>query len=144
MATKWECAHYDRDQWRMRIAQGRVTRNGRIATITDEIDPGDRISYDAGDFDEPDADLDYRIINEDPWLLGIDKPGNLLVHRAGKSFRNNLIYQLRYVHEPPFPAAQTIHRLDRDTSGVVLAAKNGGSRTYLFRSVFRRKNPERI
>ena len=55
------------------------------------------------------------------------KPGNLLVHRAGKSFRNNLIYQLRYVHEPPYPFAHAAHRLDRDTS-VVLIAKSSSAR----------------
>jgi RluA family pseudouridine synthase len=86
--------------------------------------PGSTLLYDAGEFDEPPANLDYRIIYEDNWFLGVNKPGNLLVHRAGKSFRNNLTYQLRYNNKPPFPGAHPTHRIDRDTSGIVLVAKN--------------------
>jgi 23S rRNA pseudouridine1911/1915/1917 synthase len=48
----------------------------------------------------------------------------LLVHRAGKSLRNNLVYQLRNVHSPQYPHCNPIQRLDRETSGVVLFAKD--------------------
>jgi 23S rRNA pseudouridine1911/1915/1917 synthase len=116
--------YHDREGWRGRIAAGAVTCNGRVANEGAMVAAGDTISYDAGEFEEPAADLSYRVIYEDEWLLGVDKPGNLLVHRAGRSFRNNLIYQLRFVHVPPCAAAHVIHRLDRDTSGVVLVAKN--------------------
>jgi len=76
------------------------------------------------DFTEPPANLAYKLIFEDEWLLGIDKPGNLLVHHKGKSFRSNLIYHLRFLHNPPFEQAGMISRLDRETSGVVMAAQN--------------------
>lgn len=116
--------YHDKTAWRGRIASGAVACNGRVANADDTVRAGDTISYDAGEFEEPAADLSYRVIYEDEWLIGVDKPGNLLVHRAGKSFRSNLIYQLRFVHVPPYAAAHTVHRLDRDTSGVVLVAKN--------------------
>jgi RluA family pseudouridine synthase len=57
-------------------------------------------------------------------MFCVDKPGNLLVHRAGKSFRNNLVYLLRHVNTPPYPNCHPVHRLDRDTSGVTLFAKD--------------------
>ena len=88
--------YYSREQWLSRIAEGRVRRNGLPATAGETVAPRDRVAYDAGEFEEPAADLGYRIIYEDDWLLGVDKPGNLLVHRAGRSFRNNLMYQLRF------------------------------------------------
>jgi RluA family pseudouridine synthase len=116
--------YYTRDDWLLRLAEGRVTRNGAPVLVSDIVMPREVISYDAGEFEEPAADLNFRIVYEDEWLLGIDKPGNLLVHRAGRSFRNNLIYQLRFVHKPAYPGSHTIHRLDRETSGVVLVAKN--------------------
>ena len=116
--------YYDHQGWQSLISAGKIACNGKAAGDTDTVVPGDTISYDAGEFEEPPADLSYRIIYEDPWFLGIDKPGNLLVHRAGKSFRNNLIYQLRETHVPPYPTAHSIHRLDRETSGVLLVAKN--------------------
>lgn len=117
-----------REGWHACIAAGKITRNGSLARAFESVAAGDVVSYDAGEFEEPAADLAYRIIYEDQWVLGIDKPGNLLVHRAGKSFRHNLIYQLRYVHTPPYAASHTVHRLDRDTSGVVLIAKNTAAR----------------
>jgi RluA family pseudouridine synthase len=126
--------YHSAEEWRGRIAAGSVAHNGRTAQAHDTVAAGDAIAYDAGEFDEPPADLSYRIRYEDEWLLGIDKPGNLLVHRAGRSFRNNLIYQLRSVHVPPYPAAHAVHRLDRDTSGVVLVAKDAATRTMLGRA----------
>lgn len=115
-------------QWVGNIERGSVELDGRRASKHDKVSPGSVLTYDPGDFQEPPADLSYEIIYEDQWFLGISKPGNLLVHRAGKSFRNNLIYQLRNVHDPAFPEAHAAHRLDRDTSGVLLVAKDPAAR----------------
>ncbi len=115
--------YFSREQWMEKISEGRVTLNNGPAITDSFVIGGDTISYDAGEFDEPACNLDYSIIYEDAWFLGVNKPGNLLVHRAGRSFRNNLIYQLRYVHTPAYPDIHATHRLDRDTSGVVLCAK---------------------
>jgi 23S rRNA pseudouridine1911/1915/1917 synthase len=116
--------YHTREEWAARIAEGKIGRNGVALQVSDTVSPRDVVSFDPGEFEEPAANLTYRIIYEDEWLLGIDKPGNLLVHRAGRSVRNNLMYQLRYVHEPAYPAATSVHRLDRDTSGVMLVAKD--------------------
>jgi len=120
--------YHSRDEWVEKIKRGKVMLDERYPQLKEKISPGMMIIYDPGDFEEPPANLDYSIIYEDEWLLGINKPSNLLVHRAGKSFRNNLIYQLRHVHQPPFSTAHTVHRLDRDTSGVILVAKTAKAR----------------
>lgn len=120
--------YHNRDEWEEKIKRGKVMLDERYPQLKERINPGMMIIYDPGDFQEPLANLDYSIIFEDEWFLGINKPANLLVHRAGKSFRNNLIYQLRHVHQPPFSTAHTIHRLDRDTSGVILVAKTAKAR----------------
>ncbi len=120
--------YHSRDEWVEKIKRGKVMLNERYPQLKERINPGMMIVYDPGDFEEPPANLDYSIIFEDEWFLGINKPANLLVHRAGKSFRNNLIYQLRHVHQPPFSTAHTVHRLDRDTSGVILVAKTAKAR----------------
>jgi RluA family pseudouridine synthase len=119
--------YHSREEWCAIVKAGRVLRDGKPLAEDDPVFGGQTISYDAGEFEEPAADLQYRIVYEDEWLLGIDKPGNLLVHRTGKSVRNNLIYQLRWVHVPAFPTAHSVHRLDRDTSGVILVAKDDGA-----------------
>ena len=116
------------ERWLEVIENGSVMLEDRVADAKDTVLPGAIITYDPGEFEEPPANLGYDIIYEDEWFLGIFKPGNLLVHRAGKSFKNNLIYQLRHVHQPSFDDVHAVNRLDRDTSGVVLVAKNSEAR----------------
>lgn len=112
-------------EWRRQMALGRITRNGDLCLVDLPVLAGDAIAFtvDQAEFPEPEADLAFQIIYEDEWLLGINKPGNLLVHRQGRSLTHNLIYQLRHAHQPPYPQAGVVNRLDRETSGVVLVAR---------------------
>ncbi|MBD3393713.1 MAG: RluA family pseudouridine synthase [Chitinivibrionales bacterium] len=112
------------DTWRERIDEGRILCNGSACTSASTVGGGDILSYDMPEFAEPPADMAYEIVYEDTWLLGINKPGNLLVHRSGRSFTSNLMYDIRHVHRPPHPEAHAVNRLDRETSGVVLAARD--------------------
>lgn len=116
--------YLSRDEWTIRIGEDRVTINGIVCDSEKIVSTDDLLSYDMPDFKEPYADLNYKIVYEDDWILAINKPGNLLVHHKGRSFKSNLIYQLRYVHEPKFEDADIINRLDRETSGLVLVSKN--------------------
>lgn len=116
--------YLSKDEWLLRIGESRVKINDIISDENYIVESDDILSYDMPDFKEPDADLNYSIVYEDDWILAINKPGNLLVHHKGRSFKSNLIYQLRYVHEPKFEQADIINRLDRETSGLVLVSKN--------------------
>jgi 23S rRNA pseudouridine1911/1915/1917 synthase len=116
--------YHSHADWVSLINSGKICIDGRTALPQDTIVGKQTVEYDAGEFDEPPADLGYTILYEDQWLLAVNKPGNLLIHRAGRSFRNNLMYQLRSAHVPPYPGAHSIHRLDRNTSGIVLVAKS--------------------
>lgn len=113
-----------KDEWLKRISERRVFCNNKPSDSDTILAAGDSVAYDMPEFSEPPADLSYSIVYEDDWLLGINKPGNLLVHHRGRSFKSNLIYHLRYLHDPPFENAGIINRLDRETSGVVTVAKN--------------------
>jgi RluA family pseudouridine synthase len=116
--------YHERLEWMQMIAEGRVTCGGAVCSSETILSGGMTVTYEPADFDEPPANLDYTVIYEDDWILGINKPGNLLVHRAGKAFCNNLMYQLRHVHNPLYPTANAVSRLDRETSGVIVAAKD--------------------
>lgn len=120
--------YHTRQEWETNIGDGKIQVEDKCINIHFIVKPGITLIYDAGEFDETPANLDYHIIYEDDWFLGVNKPGNLLVHRAGRSFRNNLTYQLRFINDPPFPDAHPIHRIDRDTSGIVLVAKKTEAR----------------
>lgn len=112
------------EEWLLRISESRVKINDIIADVNKIVVTDDVLSYDMPDFKEPEADLNYSIVYEDEWILAVNKPGNLLVHHQGRSFKSNLIYQLRYVHEPKYDDADIINRLDRETSGLVLVSKS--------------------
>ena len=127
-------------QWAERVRAGKIHVNGKRSEETDSVYAEDVVAYDAGDFEEPCADLNYTIDYEDQWILGVNKPGNLLVHRAGRSFRNNLIYQLR---KSMFPQANAVHRLDRETSGMVIVAKNREAMS-CFAEEFRKGNVQKV
>ncbi|MCX7726381.1 MAG: RluA family pseudouridine synthase [Chitinispirillaceae bacterium] len=116
--------YFSREIWLEKIKNNQITIEGRIAKADDFVEAGQIIVYDAGEIQEPEADLNYSVIYEDEYLLAVNKSGNLLVHRAGMAFRNNLMYLLRYIHTPPYPEARSIHRLDRNTSGIILIAKS--------------------
>jgi RluA family pseudouridine synthase len=85
---------------------------------------GDVVSYNLPSFEEPDADTNYKVAYEDEWLLAIEKPGNLLVHKAGRSITKNLVFLLRHASgNPAYAQVHSASRLDRETSGLVLFAK---------------------
>ncbi|WP_420632091.1 RluA family pseudouridine synthase [Candidatus Leptofilum sp.] len=112
------------ETWQARIEAGNVTCNGRIATPQQIVRQGDVVACNLPDPPMPDVNLDYHIVHEDDWLLAVNKPGNLKVHGHGRFIKANLIYHLRHNHTPPYPKATLINRLDRDTSGIVLLARD--------------------
>lgn len=72
-------------------------------------------------FVEPEVPLEYSILHEDETLFVIDKPAGLPMHPTATYHKHTLSYLLkqRYGEDPP----RISHRLDRETSGVVLCTK---------------------
>src|SRR5215472_5466085 len=65
----------------------------------------------------------FEIIHEDEWLLVINKPAGLVCHPTKTDQYSSLISRARlYLGEDSHP--QLINRLDRETSGVTLIAKD--------------------
>jgi 23S rRNA pseudouridine1911/1915/1917 synthase len=111
------------EEWQELVGNGRVFCNDSPCDLATRVRQGDVVACDLPDFTPANINLDYRIIYEDDWLLGVDKPPGLRVHSQGKFVTANLIYHLRYVHEPPYPEAHLVNRLDAQTSGVVVLAR---------------------
>jgi 23S rRNA pseudouridine1911/1915/1917 synthase len=110
--------------WRAWVAQGHVQRNGVVCTPETMVTRGDLVACKLPEWEQPDANLDYQIIYEDEWMLGINKPPNLRVHSGGLFLKMNLMFQLREHHDPPYPNTDLINRLDAYTSGLVLVGKD--------------------
>jgi 23S rRNA pseudouridine1911/1915/1917 synthase len=115
--------YFDREAWAARIAEDRILVDGAVATAGQRLAKGRVLTYRMPDVQEPPADLNWSLVAEDQWFLVANKPGNLLVHKMGKSYTSNLVYLVRNAGNPDWAAADPAHRLDRETSGVVLLAK---------------------
>ena len=108
------------EEWFERINSGEITLNGKPVSPEYILQMHDCIEYHPQDIPEPPARKDYRIIFEDESILVIDKPGNLCVHPSGPFYQNTLWYLLRQ----NYPHIHFVNRLDRETSGLLLAAKS--------------------
>lgn len=106
-------------EWEERIVKGELTVNGSRVDGSYILKLHDVIEYRPGDIEEPPAELDYKIVFEDDTLLIINKPGNLCVHPSGPYFKHTLWYLLK----ERFGDIHLVNRLDRETSGLLIAAK---------------------
>lgn len=77
--------------------------------------------------------LDLKILHEDPALIGIDKPSGMAVH-GGSGVSFGVIEGLRAAR-PQAKFLELVHRLDRDTSGVLLVAKKRSALTEMHRKL---------
>lgn len=114
------------DAWQQKIEAHEVWLNDQLSHPQTVVRQNDAVSCEVGEWQRPFANLNYQIIYQDDWLLAVNKPPFLRVHSKGRFLKDNLIYQLRtpeHGRHPPFPEAQLVNRLDADTSGLVLIAR---------------------
>lgn len=83
-------------------------------------------------FEEPTTPQSFGVLYEDEALMAVDKPAGLPVHPSATYHKNTLTWLLRQRYGPDAP--HIAHRLDRETSGVVVCAKTLDSERALKRS----------
>ncbi|HEX9843899.1 MAG TPA: RluA family pseudouridine synthase [bacterium] len=109
-------------EWETRIQGGHVTVNGKAVTPQHRLETRHRIVYDRPPGPEPEVDARYRVLYEDDALLAVSKSGNIPTSPSGKYWSNCLVHVLQ--RERGLPALRAVHRLDRETSGINLFAKD--------------------
>ncbi|MBM9590269.1 RluA family pseudouridine synthase [Leptospira sp. 201903075] len=121
--------YHDPEEWAFLLGESRVKVQGEVATAQLVLREGDTLTYEPipGRIREPDVDTNYTILRETIEFLFVDKPGNLPMHPAGRYRTQTLLNLLEKV----YPIAIPVHRLDRETSGIVIFAKTEESRTWL-------------
>jgi 23S rRNA pseudouridine955/2504/2580 synthase len=111
-----------------------VRLNGRPAKPDDPIRPGDRVELYIQFEKSPKSPgqslpipADLKAIFEDDQIIVMNKPPGIAVHE-GKAVlkRNSLLGILEASYRPRGIAPRLVHRLDKDTSGVLLVAKDEG------------------
>lgn len=111
-----------RDTWERLVRQGAILVNGQLSQPSQTVRTGDVIEYTVSRLDEPPVATDYRVLLDDGVVLAIDKPADLPCHPAGRFFRNTLWAFLR--RDIGLSAVHFVNRLDRETSGIVLLARD--------------------
>ncbi len=124
--------HYSRTFIQELIRAGAVTIDGKPAKPSTEVHKGETIAVELPDLVESEIeaeDIPLDIIHEDQWLMAINKPADMIVHPARGhqtgTLVNALLYYARDLSDNNGPLRPGIvHRLDRDTSGVILVVKD--------------------
>ncbi|PKD40144.1 23S rRNA pseudouridine(1911/1915/1917) synthase RluD [Methylomonas sp. Kb3] len=119
---------YSRSKLQTWIKAGRVLVDGEVMKGREKLDGGEEIELDA----EAERVIEYApqeipldIVYEDDSLLIVNKPAGLVVHPAVGNWDGTLVNALLN-HTPnldTLPRAGIVHRIDKDTSGLLMIAK---------------------
>ena len=110
-----------REFWQTSCDEDRVRYKERPLSADEPVRSGWRVEHWVPQTVEPDVSNEVKFLYEDDSILVIDKPAPLPMHPSGRFNRNTLVNFLKIA----YPAAQlrTVHRLDANTTGVLVLAK---------------------
>ena len=122
------------------LEDGCVTRNGKPGKKNDKLSPGDVVCVEipeAKPVEIPATDIPLDIVYEDADLLVINKPKGLVVHPAAGHQEDTLVNGLLFSRADQLSGINgelrpgIVHRIDKDTSGLLAVAKNDLAHTML-------------
>lgn len=139
-------AEFSRSHLQSLIERGHVRVDDHVAgTASRRLKAGQRIEVLLVPTDEsrafvPQA-MALAVVHEDEHLLVIDKPAGLVVHPAAGHWSGTLLNGLLAHHRAAaaLPRAGIVHRLDKDTSGLMVVAKTLPAMTALVRAIAARE-----
>ena len=115
------------------LEEGAVTREGKPLRKNDKTKEGDRIRVELPEpkaVDIPPRDIPLEIAYEDEDVLVVNKPKGLVVHPAAGHWDDTLVNGLMYHRGGALSGINgelrpgIVHRIDKDTSGLLIVAKN--------------------
>lgn len=120
--------------------------NGRPVKSSYKVKPGDLVSIVMDrpryDFEIIAEDIPLDIVYEDDYLLVVNKPPGLVVHPGHGNYSGTLVNALAYhfKDDPDYdvsdPRLGLVHRIDKDTSGLLVIAKTPEAKTFLGKQFF--------
>tara|TARA_B100001173_G_scaffold252418_1_gene223565 strand:+ start:232 stop:1167 length:936 start_codon:yes stop_codon:yes gene_type:complete len=135
---------FSRSQLKKWILEGRILLNNEIALPKDLVNKNDEISLDPVSEDKiawEAEDISFEVIFENKDYLIINKPFNLVMHPGAGcnhgTLANGLLFY--YPELKTIPRAGIVHRLDKDTSGILLVARTERFRNYFVKLLQERK-----
>lgn len=133
--------YQSRENWIKSIKTGSLKVNNSIVSSNTTLKSRDIISYERPRSDEPVVDTSYNILHCDDDILVVEKNGNIPIAESGRYYRNTLINILK--EKEGFSELYAVHRLDKETSGVLLIARKKNIATRLGEQ-FLRKEPKKV
>jgi len=131
------------------LRDGHVLHNGSAARPSETVRRGDSVTISwppEPHFELRAEDIPLDILAEDDDLLVISKPAGLVVHPAKGNWSGTLVQALLAHSEEDFTAMSgeemrpgIVHRLDKDTSGVMVIAKHNAAREALCQAFHERR-----
>jgi 23S rRNA pseudouridine1911/1915/1917 synthase len=135
---------YSRSRLQAWLKQGLIRLDGAEAESKRKVYGGERIDFDAAvavlsapTLADAPEDIALRVVFEDEQLIVIDKPAGLVVHPGNGNASGTLLNALLH-HAPELaaiPRAGIVHRLDKDTSGLLVVARTLTAQTDLVRQM---------
>ena len=123
---------YSRSKVQKMIDNGSILVNDKVVKASYSVKDGDIISIDINDVEDNNIvpeNIPLDIVYEDDYLLVVNKPSGMVVHPAPGNYSGTLVNALMYycnhlssVNGDIRPGI--VHRIDADTSGLLLVAKN--------------------
>ena len=111
--------HADAEGWRARLEEGQVTLDGRPAGPDQVLAGGQTLVWFRPPWAEPPVDTRFQVLYQDAALVAVAKPRGLPTLPGGGFLEHTLLALV----QAQFPQANPMHRLGRETSGVVLFAR---------------------
>ena len=134
LSTKFDTT-ISRSLWQKYIKAGYVSVNNKAVTTPKfEVDETDEIALNLPEKEQ--ADVDLPILYEDDDVIVVNKPSGLLTHAKGGLSDEPTVAEIirpktSFATDTDRPGI--VHRLDRDTSGLLIVAKNSESAAHLQR-----------
>jgi len=135
---------YSRNRLQEWIRSGHVTMNGEPTSAKTKVWGGETIVIAPqpapGDASHLPEEIPLQVVFEDDQILVIDKPDGLVVHPGSGNWSGTLLNALLR-HAPQLsgvPRAGIVHRLDKDTSGLLVVAKTIPAQVDLVRQLLAR------
>ena len=123
---------------------GNVWVNGTPVASNYRVKPGDVIQvlldHEPHDFTITPENIPLTIVYEDDDLLVVNKPAGLVVHPGHGNYEHTLLNALAYYFGEKLdmndPSIGLVHRIDKDTSGLLLIAKTPEAKAHLAKQFF--------
>ena len=115
--------HVPREEWLARLEAGHLRDlRGNPVALEQVVRAGERYVQIFPATIEPEVNADIRVLHEDEAVVVVHKPAPLPMHPSGRFNRNTLQFLLAQAYAPEKP--RHLHRLDANTSGLVVLARS--------------------